>query len=419
MSHSDEPLYRMLAPHETLHMARLHRDVYVMTQERAAMWYSLPHQSTLEESFGAFQGDTMVAGLSVLYYNIRLGGRLVPMGGVGGVATQPEHRHRGHIKHLLALALERMKERGVLVSMLFPFKYAFYRKYGWEHASDNLKLTLPMRALTDFKCKVSTAPQQHFTRVENLASALPALSRVYEAASARYNCIVARSGEHWDRMEAQLKQIERDGKNIYAYLGYRDSKPVSYIIYSFSPSGESRRLEVRESFAVDAIGYRGILHFLSMHDSQAHEVSWSVPVDSEVRQILAEPNGGQLIPRFMFRVVDVKGILDLFSTPRGPEQSSGNFQPFYMSISDQTAPWNNCVFRVSSTGVTCTSMETGGMQNPPDLAMDITVFSQIVSGYTGVKQAWERQEIEVNNPGALNTLEYFFPKNVTYCADYF
>jgi len=227
--------YMMLKDDELPKLTKLHRDVYVQTMERASRWHSIPEA---EESFGAFVGGEMVAGLSVMYYRIRLAGKVLPMGGVGGVATQPEHRHRHHVARLLDLALRRMRERDIPVSMLYPFKYAFYRKYGWEHAGDSLRLILPMRSLASLREVYRPTEEYRFVRVPvpaDGAEGLETLALVYQNATSEYNCSVVRDRE-WERIAAGLRNTEADGRNVYIYLGLCGEKPVSYVIYSFTPS---------------------------------------------------------------------------------------------------------------------------------------------------------------------------------------
>lgn len=465
--------YRILNTDETLKMADLHRDVYVMSRERAARWYSLPYQAEIEDSFGAFEGEDMVAGLSVTYYPVRLFGKTVLMGGVGGVATQPEHRRHRHVAKLLEVALEHMRKRGVLVSMLYPFKYSFYRKYGWEHASDNLRMVLPMSVLTSYRMTAGVAApagstvssefveptsQCRFIRLrlssfsslspESSRSSLSSeshsnldmLARVYDKATSGFNCIVARTKEIWERKIMSLQHIEADGKNVYIYLGVSGSNPVtpvSYVIYSFSPSGDDRRMDIREAFAIDAQSYRSLLGFMAGHDSQAHEISWDLPVESPIRHILAEPRGGQIHSRFMFRVVDVEGFFESFGTApsiacssiagspatgSSAIQCSGRMSPFTLKVFDRVCPWNSKVFEVGVRDAALIAREVaehGAIS--ADLAMDITTFSQVACGYMSAAEAYALGIIKVA-PGrmeALKNLGELFPKTATYCADYF
>jgi len=56
------------------------------------------------------------------------------------VATPPEHRRQGHIEQLLARSLAEYRDRGERFSLLWPFRYRFYRQFGWETCSRSLRI---------------------------------------------------------------------------------------------------------------------------------------------------------------------------------------------------------------------------------------------------------------------------------------
>src|SRR5690606_39293364 len=60
-----------------------------------------------------------------------LGGTTVPMLGLAAVATAPEARRRGVGRALCREAIRLGRERGDVVSVLFPARPAFYRALGW------------------------------------------------------------------------------------------------------------------------------------------------------------------------------------------------------------------------------------------------------------------------------------------------
>jgi len=220
-------------------------------------------------------------------------------------------------------------------------------------------------------------------------------------------------------------------------------------------------MEIREAFALDAPAYYALLDFLAIHDSQAHEVSWNLPVDTPVRQILAEPGTGELRPRFMFRVVDISRLFDALASgekeslerathrecapkhglryrseadkPTVQLAASGlplpgrfwdteavrNLFPFIMAISDTTCQWNDGTWKVglSPDGPRIERADQGTV---PDLVMDITAFSQIASGYVTAVQAHAYGKVRVQGKqDALTALSLIFPGKVTFCADYF
>jgi GNAT superfamily N-acetyltransferase len=80
----------------------------------------------------AEEGGALVACVQIFPRPVRMRGRAVPMGGIGSVFTRPEQRRDGVSRRLLGFALERMRERGLLVSLLFAGVPSLYYALGWR-----------------------------------------------------------------------------------------------------------------------------------------------------------------------------------------------------------------------------------------------------------------------------------------------
>lgn len=79
----------------------------------------------------AEEAGELVSCVQVFPRPVNLRGRAVPMGGIGSVFTRPERRRGGLARRLLELALERMRARGLLVSLLFGDE-RIYHELGWR-----------------------------------------------------------------------------------------------------------------------------------------------------------------------------------------------------------------------------------------------------------------------------------------------
>src|SRR5699024_6411919 len=86
----------------------------------------------------------LAAKLHLIPLSCTIHGTVFPMGGISSVATWPEYRRQGMIKHLLRHALHHMKKNGQTVSFLAPFSFAFYLKAGWGLTVANRRYTIPM-----------------------------------------------------------------------------------------------------------------------------------------------------------------------------------------------------------------------------------------------------------------------------------
>ncbi len=69
---------------------------------------------------GIFDAERLVAQTRSLPFGQFFGGRSVPMGGLSAVAVAPDARGRGCASRVVHAALRAMRERGEVISSLFP-----------------------------------------------------------------------------------------------------------------------------------------------------------------------------------------------------------------------------------------------------------------------------------------------------------
>ncbi len=77
----------------------------------------------------------------------RYAGKWIPTMTVGGVGTSPQYRRQGAVRALLEDLMPKARENGWYVSLLHPFSFSFYRKFGYERVSDTIIADMPMTAL--------------------------------------------------------------------------------------------------------------------------------------------------------------------------------------------------------------------------------------------------------------------------------
>jgi predicted acetyltransferase len=98
--------------------------------------------------FGAFDEDVLVAQLVDRAYDSWFGGVRVPTSGIAGVTVTAEYRGRGALTPMFDQALAYARERGAVISGLFPSAPRIYRRFGYELITDYVSVELPMAALT-------------------------------------------------------------------------------------------------------------------------------------------------------------------------------------------------------------------------------------------------------------------------------
>jgi predicted acetyltransferase len=84
----------------------------------------------------------IIATLQMQSKNISLWGEIVPGNYIFGIATLSKYRGRGIANALITQAFKVAFERGHIISLLIPFNYRFYEKYGYKMAYKLVKATV-------------------------------------------------------------------------------------------------------------------------------------------------------------------------------------------------------------------------------------------------------------------------------------
>lgn len=82
-------------------------------------------------AIAAFEGGQPQATAVVHSMTQHVRGRILPMGGIGGVASLPAGRRMGTVRKLMAYGFEVMRDHGEPVSALYPFRDSFYERLGY------------------------------------------------------------------------------------------------------------------------------------------------------------------------------------------------------------------------------------------------------------------------------------------------
>ncbi len=361
--------------------------------------YAFVEQVFGREVFLALEeGGRFVSSCTCLPACVWVGGRRVPMGAVGGVATLPECRKHGYAGAVMCAVVRRMHEHGLALSALWPFSFPYYRKFGWDFACENRGCRFKPEALGPLPAPdgVSAATDAH----------LPGVMACYQThAQALAFCT--------DRHEAWWRNLLRiEGVPPFAPAGdargrmlvCREGDDVAgYAIYS-PPAGEERRLSVKECVALTA-GARMRL-MAALVEEGAGEISLRLPSNDRLWAQVPDPRQVvvALEPGFSFRVVDPVAALGALPAPAG---LSGRIA---FSLRDPARPEAplHCLVTVEGGRVAATGAGEGAGADHR-LAADIPTFSQIYSGYLRPGQARWLGRIEADQASA-EFAERLFPQ---------
>ncbi len=80
----------------------------------------------------AERGGELVSCVQIFPRRVRIGGEVLPMGGIGSVFTRPDARRRGVAGALLERAIAAMGESGMVLSYLLAERLRWYGQYGYR-----------------------------------------------------------------------------------------------------------------------------------------------------------------------------------------------------------------------------------------------------------------------------------------------
>ncbi len=83
--------------------------------------------------YGAFAGDEMVGSMRLHDYTMNLRGAMIPTGGVGAVAVDLLHKREHVCGDLIRFYLDKYRDAGAPMAVLWPFRPDFYRRMGFGY----------------------------------------------------------------------------------------------------------------------------------------------------------------------------------------------------------------------------------------------------------------------------------------------
>jgi predicted acetyltransferase len=322
----------------------------------------------LEEYWGYYDDGKLAAKMRLIPLKLFLQGQIFNMGGIASVSTWPEFRRKGIVGKLLTHALQEMKRQGQLISVLHPFSFAFYRKYGWE-TNTEYKLysidrsQLPVIKNTKGMIKRVNDPENHWE----------VFHQIYLKHASDYNGMLQRDKNWWQ----EIVFVTKKGTAVICYS--QNNEPSGYLLYSV----QKKEMIIKEMVFLDEAARKSLWEFISNHDSMVERVSIVASPDDSTAFLLPDPRIKQEIkPYSMARIVDVKAFLEQF--PFTPTDSETHF---ILDLSDDHADWNHGKFAVhiNREGKAIVEYNNHSNINPKNtlkgISCNIQTFSAMMSGY--------------------------------------
>ena len=287
------------------------------------------------------------------------------------MGTDPEYRRGGYVRKMLEELFSISEERDWVVSLLHPFSFSYYRKFGYEKVGDHLILEFPIQKL------------EHFPRVNDFVKLeggdrVPDCVKVFEKFSMGRNLMFRRfGGEHLPK--------EPDWKKNVCYLRYRNGEPVAYVVFRLEQELAvnhvyGKMLHVNEFAFTDGEALRDIFGFLRMFEGEMEQVTiHNCAMAPEVDLLLRHYTHVKytLLPDLMARVLNTEKLLLANDFPLEPGR-------FVLGVED-TLPAVRGVFSVEygkgEVEVKRQSADVDTFGGKTDLTVSSGALAQILYGY--------------------------------------
>jgi len=356
---------------------------------------------SLFDQRGLYDGDSLRAVCKLYAFETTVRGAATTVGGLGAVATPPEHRGQGYARDLCRHALQEYRESGVGFVTLWPFSTPFYRRLGWGTANTYRRFDLPPSALPEHDTagrmvRLDGDDWERLRRVEGDAADGTALS--------------LRRSEAWWR-ERTLADWDGDGRP-YCYGYERDGALTGYVVYTVTDDAD-HTLSVTNVAATDEEARRALFAFLGNHGAQIERITLQLPPDAALVHRVDDPSEVNCTVEAgpMVRLTDV-GHLERLDWPEGDLACT-------LSVSDPLLDRNDGLFRLAVSAGTATVEPLPAADPPADVTVDIATLSQLAVGTHGVEAAERLAELEIRAESLRDPLADVFGPESVYLGEFF
>jgi len=348
-----------------------------------------------ENTLVAVCNNRIASALQLLPYTIQLRGKPMKTSYLVGVSTWPEDRGRGYVSHLLYHALEEMRKREQWISILLPFNYEFYRKYGWETCYSHIVYNGSIESFKSYTENIQISGKFH--PVKNMDD-IPLLQYCYYLFTNSMNGFVKRETQDWIRL---LNDVKLDKGYVYMYKNGEDI--LGYMIYYLG----NRQFSIREMVFLNEKAKLEMLKFAVNHSDIIDIIQWKSPVAHPVNPSIMRHGIKWSENSFaMGRIVDVKKALEYTLSGFGNTELE-----LTIKVIDPFLEWNNQTYRIVSTNENIAVVPSA---QEPDFIIHITVLAQLLWGYISPSKAIECGLINEYNPKKLDQISFIFFETIPY-----
>ncbi|MDQ1395157.1 MAG: hypothetical protein QOG64_416 [Acidimicrobiaceae bacterium] len=321
----------------------------------------------LERCQVAMVGEDVAAFARVRPFGQFYGGRSVPMAGVSPVGVDPQYRGRGLASQVTAAHYPILRERGEVISGLYPASTRLYRGVGYEIAGLWAERTIPIRSLQMLPRAGGVAVRRAST--DDIAAIQACYSRVATTEPGWLD----RPAVWWKRIlidpwpDQHVYVVDSGGGDIAGYVVYRQT-PDPGRSWGYT-------IEVSNLISDDPDAALALWRLIASSATMVREVRIIGPVEHPLLLLLPEQDlqpSSEL--RYMLRVVDAAGAVAARGYP--PVDVVVDLE-----LTDRHCDWNAGRWQLEVIGGRAELLKGGS----GGVRMGIGAFSSLYAGYSSAR----------------------------------
>ena len=350
-----------------------------------------------DEDWGAFSEDgKIMARIINNRYDTRLDGQKIRNGGIGAVSTLPEYRNTGAVKAIFEKLIPEAYRNGEIISTLYPFNHAFYRKFGYETVRWQDYYEFVPAVLSGYRFSGDAELWKPGDPVSEYTA-------LYNRFADSFNLAMYRD----DKMMTDLIKGEYYKDRKFCYLLKENGKTVAYLIFQDVRNDPAAILTVKDLAWDGKAGFYAILGFLARFTADYGTIRLFLPSCLQLLSVIQTPRAYDIqqtaTQSYMVRAMNVKRVLEIIKKP--------DDSPFVIRVEgDAQIPENNGTWRVCGNSVEQT-------EETPDLTVSIQAFGQMAVGAVSLAEAMYRPDVTVSGNEAV--LEKVFVRKPILVEDHF
>ena len=334
-----------------------------------------------DEDWGAFSEDgKIMARIINNRYDTRLDGQKVRNGGIGAVSTLPEYRNTGAVKAIFEKLIPEAYRNGEIISTLYPFNHAFYRKFGYETVRWQDHYEFVPAVLSGYRFSGDAELWKPGDPVSEYTA-------LYNRFADSFNLAMYRD----DKMMTDIIKGEYYKDRKFCYLLKENGKTVAYLIFQDVRNDPAAILTVKDLAWDGKAGFYAILGFLARFTADYGTIRLFLPSCLQLLSVIQTPRAYDIqqtaTQSYMVRAMNVKRVLEIIKKP--------DDSPFVIRVEgDAQIPENNGTWKVCGNSVEQT-------EETPDLTVSIQAFGQMAVGAVNLAEAMYRPDVTVSGNEAV------------------